>query len=89
MFIENSGGVAYLQPSFGRVTLAMTNPAGTVAIEQMGVDSDTWFAYMDDGISADLSVDNTAKSVYAPIKLRVTATGTGVRLYNHKPGKHS
>lgn len=82
MFIEEGGGVAYIQPSNSKLTIAMTNPAGTVTVEQMGIDSDNWFPYMDGGVSADLDLDNTAKSIYAPIKLKITATGTGVRLYN-------
>ncbi len=84
MWIENTGGEAFLSPDSNGVTIAMTNPAGTVVVEQAGIDSDTWFGYRDDGKSADLNSDNTAKSIYAPIKLRVTATGTGVRLYHRK-----
>ncbi len=84
MFIETGGGVNYLQPDFGRVTLAIVDPTGSVVIEQMGADSSTWFPYKDAGEEVVLDADNTAKGIYAPIKLRVTATGTGVRLYNSK-----
>ena len=86
MFIENTGGVNYIYPDPKKITIAMTNPAGTVLVEQMGVDKNTWFEYKDGGESANLDIDNTAKSIYAPITLRVTATGTGVRLYNTKSG---
>jgi len=84
MWIPNTGGVAYLNPDMQEITIAMTNPTGIVVVEQMGVDKDTWFGYRDNGESADLDIDNTAKGIYAPIKLRVTATGTGVRLYHRK-----
>jgi len=84
MWIENTGGEAFLNPDSENVTIAMTNPAGTVTVEQMGVDNTDWFEYKDGGVSANLDSDNTAKSIYAPIKLRITATGTGVRLYHRK-----
>ncbi len=84
MWIEHTGGVKFLSPDSDKITLAMTNPAGSVAVEQMGIDKDDWFPYKSQGISADLNSDNTAVAVYGPIKLRVTATGTGVRLYHRK-----
>ena len=84
MWIENTGGIAYRNPDSEPFTFAMTNPSGTVTVEQMGVDKDDWFEYKDNGESANLDADNTARSIFAPIKLRITAVGTGVRLYNRK-----
>ncbi len=82
MFINITGGEGFIQPSPHKLTLAMTDPTGSVVVEQMGDTSADWFTYMDNGESANLDSNNTAKSIYAPIKLRITATGTGVRLYN-------
>jgi hypothetical protein len=84
MFIPNTGGTGYITPSGSEVTIAMTNPSGTVTVEQMGVDKDNWFGYVYKGESADLNSGTTANSIYAPIKLKITAVGTGVRLYNRK-----
>ena len=84
MFIENTGGVGHIQPGSEELTIAMTVPTGTVSVEQMGVDKNDWFEYMYKGESANLDSETTANSIYAPIKLRITAVGTGVRLYNRK-----
>ena len=82
MFIENTGGEAFIQPSSNKLTLAMSIPTGTVVVEQMGTDNSDWFPYVYNDESAELNSSFTARTIYAPIKLRVTATGTGVRLYN-------
>ena len=86
-FIPEGGGEAYIDPKDSRsnsflVTLAMTNNTGSVVVNQMGVDSDTWFPQTQDGVETTLDVSNTMRSVYAPCKLQVVATGCGVRLYN-------
>lgn len=73
-----------LSPDGDKITIAMTDPTGTVAVDQMGETTSDWFEYKDGGVSANLDVDNTAKSIFAPIKLRITAVGTGVRLYHRK-----
>lgn len=84
MWIEHTGGVGYLNPDSEKITIAMTDPTGTVTVEQMGETNADWFAFKDGAESMDLNSDNTAKSIYAPIKLRITAVGTGVRLYHRK-----
>ncbi len=84
MFIENAGGTAYLQPDYSNLTIAMTDPTGSVAVNQMGVNSTTWFEYKENGSGMGLDSNNTARTISAPIKLQIVATGTGVRLYNRK-----
>jgi len=87
MFIGEGGGTAYLSPGDSTrnsflVTLAMTNNTGSVVVNQMGVDSSTWFPLVIDNVTIELGSENTMRSVYAPCKLQVVATGCGVRLYN-------
>jgi len=84
MWIEETGGVKFLSPDGNGITIAMTDPTGSVTVEQMGNDKDTWFEYKDGGETANLNSDNTAKGIFAPIRLRITAVGTGVRLYHRK-----
>jgi len=81
MFIPDGGGVAYLQPKYNRATLALSVATGSATVEQMGVDSSDWFPLMADGAAVVLDASNTAVTVYAKIKLKITATGSGVRLY--------
>ncbi len=81
MFIPDGGGVAYLQPKYDRATLALSVASGSATIEQMGVDSNDWFPLMVDGVAVVMDADNTAVTVYSKIKLKITATGSGVRLY--------
>ena len=91
MFIPDGGGEAFIQPykkGLSAITLAMTVSSGSVVIEQMGPDvgdpsTQTWFQMVQGDEDIVLNSGNTARSIYAPIKLRVTATGTGVRMYNH------
>ena len=91
MFIEDGGGQAFIQPykkGLSAITLALTDPSGTVVVEQMGPEvsdpsTQTWFQMVEGGDDIKLDSGNTVRAVYAPIKLRVTATGTGVRMYNH------
>ncbi|HID69377.1 MAG TPA: hypothetical protein EYP35_02690 [Desulfobacterales bacterium] len=91
MFIEDGGGTAYIQPykkGLSAITLALSDPTGSVAINQMGPAvanqaEQTWIPYTVNGSAVVLNSDNTAKSIYAPIKLQIVATGTGVRMYNH------
>jgi hypothetical protein len=84
MFIPIGGGSAILDPSGMYHTIAMTNPAGTVVVEQQGEGDDDWFPYVYEGNTAGLDAQTTARGVFAHLRLKVTATGTGVRLYNSK-----
>ena len=84
MFIENGGPPAYLEPTGILATLAMTVPTGSVLVEQQGEGDDDWFEYKYDGISAGLDANNTARGIYCHLRFKVTATGTGVRLYDGK-----
>ena len=84
MFIENGGPPAILVPDGKHHTIAMTNPAGSVLVEQQGEGDDDWFEYKYEGASAGLDSETTARGIFARIRLKVTATGTGVRLYSRK-----
>ena len=87
MFIEDGGGVAFIQPykkGLSAITLAMTDPSGEVLVEQMGPEgAGTWFQMVEGDDEIKLNSGNTVRAIYAPVKLRVTATSTGVRMYNH------
>jgi len=79
MFIGLSGGVSTLQAGNGRVTMAITDPTGSGGIAQSnGVGG--WHAVSYDGVDVVMNSNFTMVSIYAPCKIRVTATGTGVYL---------
>ena len=84
MFIDNAGGTAYLPPDDSDQTIAMTNPAGSVIVKQQGINEGDWFEYKEDGAGVGLDSNNTARTISAPMKLQIIATGTGVRLYSRK-----
>lgn len=84
MLIPHTGGEAILEPTGETVTIAMSNPAGTVTVEQQGETLDDWITYKYGGDTFGLDLDNTARSIEANLRLKITAVGTGVRLYDRK-----
>ena len=82
MFIDNTGGFKIIEAQPFKITLAMSDPTGSVKIEQQGKTKNDWFGYVSDGDSSDLSATNTAATIENPIRLKITATGTGVRIYS-------
>ncbi len=79
MFIGVAGGTRTLQSGRGSVSVAMTDPSGTVAINQSnGVGG--WFPLVYDGEAVLLDSSNTMRGVYSPCELQFVAIGTGVYL---------
>jgi len=72
-------GVAQPLQKGRNITLRMTDPAGSVAIEQPD-GAGGWFQLVQGGEDVVLDADNTVRSLYAPCKLLITPTGTDVEL---------
>ena len=77
MVIGLSGGIGYLQAGNGRITLGITNPTGSVVIEQED-GAGGWHPVTYDGVEVVLNSNFTVQAIYAPCKIKLTATGTGV-----------
>lgn len=77
MAFINSGGTGIFTASNNRVTIALTNPAGNVTVQQSD-GAGGFFPMVCDGQLMTLDSNNTARSIYAPVDLKFTATGTSL-----------
>lgn len=75
MAFVNDGETRKFTASNNRVTIALTNPLGTVAVLQDDGVGGT-FPMVVDGETITLSANNTIRSIYAPVDLYFAATGT-------------
>ena len=75
MAFVNSGETRKFTASNNRVTISLTDPAGTVTVNQSD-GAGGWFGMVVDGVSMDLDATNTMRSIYAPVDLQFIGTGT-------------